>query len=254
MFTSARVCGNCHNLVLRDFTGHSQSVLEIINRQGRIINRQGRNNCLTKINVGWISCRMIVKTASACCCRYICRHNNDQIHPSCCIVPEPGRYRRQNRAGIGRMLPASARYRSDASCIEPPPARLWHIVAACLQGIAHEFPRSCARSSIDSISNFIPCRRWPCFTVRPCPHLVPSRRQCFCCTVRASSPRRGWIWGPYSSSPPWDIEPWPSTCQVGRKLVIVIGHIDGLAQEIRNSSALAMELRLSCTNPVISIG
>ena len=28
-------------------------------------------------------------------------------------------------------------------------------------------------------------------------------------------------------------------------------HIDGLAQERRNSSALAMELRLSCTNPSI---
>ena len=30
-------------------------------------------------------------------------------------------------------------------------------------------------------------------------------------------------------------------------------HIDGLAQERRNSSALAMELRLSCTNPPISL-
>ena len=29
-------------------------------------------------------------------------------------------------------------------------------------------------------------------------------------------------------------------------------HIDGLVQERRNSSALAMELRLSCTNPLIS--
>ena len=28
-------------------------------------------------------------------------------------------------------------------------------------------------------------------------------------------------------------------------------HIDGLMQERRNSSALAMELRLSCTNPSI---
>ena len=30
------------------------------------------------------------------------------------------------------------------------------------------------------------------------------------------------------------------------------GHIDGLVQERRNSSALAMELHLSCTNPSIS--
>ena len=29
------------------------------------------------------------------------------------------------------------------------------------------------------------------------------------------------------------------------------GHIDGLVQERGNSSALAMELRLSCTNPLI---
>ena len=29
-------------------------------------------------------------------------------------------------------------------------------------------------------------------------------------------------------------------------------HIYGLVQESRNSSALAMELRLSCTNPLIS--
>ena len=29
------------------------------------------------------------------------------------------------------------------------------------------------------------------------------------------------------------------------------GHINGLVQERRNSSALAMELRLSCTNPAI---
>ena len=28
-------------------------------------------------------------------------------------------------------------------------------------------------------------------------------------------------------------------------------HIDGLVQERRNSSALAMELRLSCTNPSV---
>ena len=32
---------------------------------------------------------------------------------------------------------------------------------------------------------------------------------------------------------------------------LVIKYIDGLVQEIRNSSALAMELRLSCTNPSI---
>ena len=30
-------------------------------------------------------------------------------------------------------------------------------------------------------------------------------------------------------------------------------HIDGLVQERRNSSALAMELRLSCTNPALII-
>ena len=29
-------------------------------------------------------------------------------------------------------------------------------------------------------------------------------------------------------------------------------HIDGLMQERRNSSALAVELRLSCTNPSVS--
>ena len=33
----------------------------------------------------------------------------------------------------------------------------------------------------------------------------------------------------------------------------VCNHIDGLVQERRNSSALAMELRLSCTNPSIRI-
>ena len=31
----------------------------------------------------------------------------------------------------------------------------------------------------------------------------------------------------------------------------IVGHSDGLVQERRNSSALAMELRLSCTNPSI---
>ena len=31
----------------------------------------------------------------------------------------------------------------------------------------------------------------------------------------------------------------------------IILHFDGLVQERRNSSALAMELRLSCTNPAI---
>ena len=30
-----------------------------------------------------------------------------------------------------------------------------------------------------------------------------------------------------------------------------VKHIDGLVQERRNSSALAIELRLSCTNPLI---
>ena len=30
-----------------------------------------------------------------------------------------------------------------------------------------------------------------------------------------------------------------------------IAHIEGLVQERRNSSALAMELRLSCTNPSV---
>ena len=34
--------------------------------------------------------------------------------------------------------------------------------------------------------------------------------------------------------------------------VVVTEHIDGLVQERRNSSALAMELRLSCTNPSLS--
>ena len=46
------------------------------------------------------------------------------------------------------------------------------------------------------------------------------------------------------------------TAEVVRRSVIWIHlkypHIDGLVQERRNSSALAMELRLSCTNPSIS--
>ena len=29
----------------------------------------------------------------------------------------------------------------------------------------------------------------------------------------------------------------------------MLGHVDGLVQERRNSSAVAMELRLSCINP-----
>ena len=33
--------------------------------------------------------------------------------------------------------------------------------------------------------------------------------------------------------------------------LLVVFHMDGLVQERRNSSALAMELRLSCTNPSI---
>ena len=32
----------------------------------------------------------------------------------------------------------------------------------------------------------------------------------------------------------------------------MVSHIDGLVQERRNSSANALQLRLSCTNPVIS--
>ena len=32
---------------------------------------------------------------------------------------------------------------------------------------------------------------------------------------------------------------------------VIVLHIDGLVQERRNSSALAMELRLSCTSPSI---
>ena len=34
-------------------------------------------------------------------------------------------------------------------------------------------------------------------------------------------------------------------------LKIIFSYIDGLMQERRNSSALAMELRLSCVNPLI---
>ena len=41
----------------------------------------------------------------------------------------------------------------------------------------------------------------------------------------------------------WDI--------VAEQTVSLTLHIDGLVQERRNSSALAMELRLSCTNPSI---
>ena len=36
-----------------------------------------------------------------------------------------------------------------------------------------------------------------------------------------------------------------------RTIAVFQAHIDGLVQERRNSSALAMELRLSCTNPSI---
>ena len=32
---------------------------------------------------------------------------------------------------------------------------------------------------------------------------------------------------------------------------VTVSHIDGLVQERRNSRALAMELRVSCTNPLI---
>ena len=39
----------------------------------------------------------------------------------------------------------------------------------------------------------------------------------------------------------------------GKLMVKFASHIDGLVQEKRNSSALAMELRLSCTNPSICI-
>ena len=39
-----------------------------------------------------------------------------------------------------------------------------------------------------------------------------------------------------------------ATCLINTK-----GHFDGLVQEMRNSSALAMKFRLSYTNPSISI-
>ena len=43
------------------------------------------------------------------------------------------------------------------------------------------------------------------------------------------------------------------SCSVFRASTVDIleFHVDGLVQERRNSSALAMELRLSCTNPLI---
>ena len=47
---------------------------------------------------------------------------------------------------------------------------------------------------------------------------------------------------------------WCDWIQTVYVLVKLVGfYIDGLVQERRNSSALAMELRLSCTNPSICI-
>ena len=45
-------------------------------------------------------------------------------------------------------------------------------------------------------------------------------------------------------------QPWGRHKKV-RINVLYISYIDGLVQERRNSSALAMELRLSCTKPSI---
>ena len=48
----------------------------------------------------------------------------------------------------------------------------------------------------------------------------------------------------------WD---FPSLKKMFHYISIItnIDHFDGLVQERRNSSALAMELRLSCNNPLI---
>ena len=56
-----------------------------------------------------------------------------------------------------------------------------------------------------------------------------------------------------------DVTQWPGGHETNSEIPIrwhhditVTSHNDGLVQERRNSSALAMELRLSCTNPSIS--
>ena len=52
----------------------------------------------------------------------------------------------------------------------------------------------------------------------------------------------------------WIIQSWPavmslSTRELSTHTYIYNHNVDGLVQERRNSSALALELRLSCTNP-----
>ena len=44
---------------------------------------------------------------------------------------------------------------------------------------------------------------------------------------------------------------WPTANKMTLEIISIITTKDGLVQERRNSSALAMELRLSCTNPSI---
>ena len=52
------------------------------------------------------------------------------------------------------------------------------------------------------------------------------------------------------------VNPFTAGKNMGAKMIVPIffngmDHLDGLVQERRNSSALAMELRLSCINPSI---
>ena len=58
---------------------------------------------------------------------------------------------------------------------------------------------------------------------------------------------------PYSITRPQGIiSSWPGSIFLVSSWVRLFQHIDGLVQERHNSSALAMEWRLSCTNPSIS--
>ena len=49
----------------------------------------------------------------------------------------------------------------------------------------------------------------------------------------------------------WAVFLWVSSLRGPGNFAITVFYIDGLEQERRNSSALAMELRLSCNYPLI---
>ena len=136
-----------------------------------------------------------------------------------------------------------------AKLLREPKARVLPTSAECIHGESGHQIRNCSHQNTSSVTRMIQHLQWPSLEMRRID------------TTWHYSTNWGMDWQDWAPSSPYlqktvsaigRAHPSSPLCPCSPVQKTRLPHFDGLVQERCNSSALAMELCLSCTNPSIS--